>query len=270
MAMTPCKSPLATSSPVACPGRRRATSPRRTPRPAAACGSSAWTTPGKGSSWARNSASSSLRRARSSTSPESPRGKGYAGAIKRWNFRSQDASHGNSVSHRAPGSIGNAKHPGESSRARRWLANSAIAGHRAEPHHRGHRPGETSPPDQGRRTRRTGCRHLRSSGHQATTRGRRRMSLSVASVAGDPLEVSEATFGCAFNEALVHQAVVAYLAGGRSGSRAQKSRGEVRGGGRKPHRQKRTGRARAGSFVAPSGVAAVGRLRRGHNSMRSS
>lgn len=77
------------------------------------------------------------------------------------------------------------------------------------------------------------------------------MSLSVASVAGDPLEVSEASFGCAFNEALVHQAVVAYLAGGRSGSRAQKSRGEVRGGGRKPHRQKRTGRARAGSIRSP-------------------
>ena len=77
------------------------------------------------------------------------------------------------------------------------------------------------------------------------------MSLSVASVAGDPLEVSEATFGCPFNEALVHQAVVAYLAGGRSGSRAQKSRGEVRGGGRKPHRQKRTGRARAGSIRSP-------------------
>lgn len=77
------------------------------------------------------------------------------------------------------------------------------------------------------------------------------MTLSVASVAGAPLEVSEAAFGCDFNEALVHQAVVAYLAGGRSGSRAQKSRGEVRGGGRKPHRQKRTGRARAGSIRSP-------------------
>ncbi len=77
------------------------------------------------------------------------------------------------------------------------------------------------------------------------------MSLSVASVAGTPLEVSEEAFGCAFNEALVHQAVVAYLAGGRSGTRAQKSRGEVRGGGRKPHRQKRTGRARAGSIRSP-------------------
>ena len=63
--------------------------------------------------------------------------------------------------------------------------------------------------------------------------------------------MSEAAFGRAFNEPLVHQAVVAYLAGGRSGTRAQKSRGDVRGGGRKPHRQKRTGRARAGSIRSP-------------------
>ena len=77
------------------------------------------------------------------------------------------------------------------------------------------------------------------------------MSVSVASVAGPAVEVSEAAFGCAFNEPLVHQAVVAYLAGGRSGSKAQKSRGDVRGGGRKPHRQKRTGRARAGSIRSP-------------------
>jgi large subunit ribosomal protein L4 len=63
--------------------------------------------------------------------------------------------------------------------------------------------------------------------------------------------VSEAAFGCAFNEPLVHQVVVAYLAGGRSGSRAQKTRAEVRGGGAKPYRQKGTGRARAGSIRSP-------------------
>lgn len=63
--------------------------------------------------------------------------------------------------------------------------------------------------------------------------------------------VSEAAFGCAFNEPLVHQVVVAYLAGGRSGSRAQKTRAEVRGGGTKPYRQKGTGRARAGSIRSP-------------------
>ena len=68
---------------------------------------------------------------------------------------------------------------------------------------------------------------------------------------GGTIEVSDATFAKDFNEALVHQVVVAYLAGGRSGSRAQKTRAEVRGGGRKPYRQKGTGRARAGSIRSP-------------------
>ena len=68
---------------------------------------------------------------------------------------------------------------------------------------------------------------------------------------GGTIEVSDGTFASDFNEALVHQVVVAYLAGGRSGSRAQKNRSEVRGGGRKPYRQKGTGRARAGSIRSP-------------------
>lgn len=65
------------------------------------------------------------------------------------------------------------------------------------------------------------------------------------------LEVSEATFGREFNEALVHQVVVAYAAGSRQGSRAQKTRSEVSGGGKKPWRQKGTGRARAGTIRSP-------------------
>jgi len=65
------------------------------------------------------------------------------------------------------------------------------------------------------------------------------------------LEVSAATFGRDFNEALVHQVVTAYLAGARSGTRAQKTRTEVRGGGAKPWRQKGTGRARAGTIRSP-------------------
>jgi len=65
------------------------------------------------------------------------------------------------------------------------------------------------------------------------------------------LEVSEATFGRDFNEALVHQVVVAYGAGARQGSKAQKTRSEVRGGGKKPWRQKGTGRARAGTIRSP-------------------
>ena len=65
------------------------------------------------------------------------------------------------------------------------------------------------------------------------------------------LEVSEATFGREFNEALVHQVVVAFAAGARQGTRAQKTRSEVSGGGKKPWRQKGTGRARAGTIRSP-------------------
>jgi large subunit ribosomal protein L4 len=76
------------------------------------------------------------------------------------------------------------------------------------------------------------------------------MELSLKDAAG-ALEVSEATFGLEFNEALVHQVVVAYAAGARQGTRAQKTRSEVSGGGAKPWRQKGTGRARAGTSRGP-------------------
>ena len=75
------------------------------------------------------------------------------------------------------------------------------------------------------------------------------MNLSVK--AGGSIEVSEAAFGREFNEPLVHQVVTAFLAGARQGTRAQKSRSEARGGGRKPWRQKGTGRARAGTIRSP-------------------
>ena len=75
------------------------------------------------------------------------------------------------------------------------------------------------------------------------------MKLAVAG--GKAIDVSENTFGRDFSEALVHQVVTAYLAGGRSGTKAQKTRSEVRGGGRKPWRQKGTGRARAGTIRSP-------------------
>ena len=69
--------------------------------------------------------------------------------------------------------------------------------------------------------------------------------------AGGSVEVSEAAFGREFNEPLVHQVVTAYLAGARQGTRAQKSRSDARGGGRKPWRQKGTGKARAGTIRSP-------------------
>jgi large subunit ribosomal protein L4 len=65
------------------------------------------------------------------------------------------------------------------------------------------------------------------------------------------VDVAESAFGVEFNEALVHQVVNAYLAGGRAGTKAQKNRSQASGGGAKPWRQKGTGRARAGTIRSP-------------------
>jgi len=65
------------------------------------------------------------------------------------------------------------------------------------------------------------------------------------------LEVSEGVFGRAYNEGLIHQLVVAYMASGRSGTKSQKTRAEVSGGGSKPWKQKGSGRARAGTTRGP-------------------
>ncbi len=76
------------------------------------------------------------------------------------------------------------------------------------------------------------------------------MKLDIAGNAGN-VEVSEQAFGATFNEPLIHQVVTAWLAGARSGTKRQKNRTEVRGGGVKPWRQKGTGRARAGTIRSP-------------------
>lgn len=80
------------------------------------------------------------------------------------------------------------------------------------------------------------------------------MELNLAkpgNAAAGKVTVSDIAFGREFNEDLVHQAIVAYMAGGRQGTRAQKTRTEVNGGGKKPFRQKGSGRARAGSIRSP-------------------
>ena len=79
------------------------------------------------------------------------------------------------------------------------------------------------------------------------------MELKIVSPAGaqGTVNVSEVAFGREFNQDLVHQAVVAYMAGARQGTKAQLTRAEVRGGGKKPWRQKGTGRARAGTIRSP-------------------
>ncbi len=75
------------------------------------------------------------------------------------------------------------------------------------------------------------------------------MELQVAN--GSSVAVNENVFAREFNEGLVHQAVVAYMAAGRAGTKAQKTRSDVSGGGSKPFRQKGTGRARAGTIRSP-------------------
>jgi large subunit ribosomal protein L4 len=77
------------------------------------------------------------------------------------------------------------------------------------------------------------------------------MTMQLAVTGGKNIKVSEATFGRDFSEPLVHQVVTAYLAGARSGTKAQKNRAAVSGGGKKPFKQKGTGRARAGTIRSP-------------------
>jgi large subunit ribosomal protein L4 len=77
------------------------------------------------------------------------------------------------------------------------------------------------------------------------------MKLQLHGAADKDLQVSELAFGKEFNEPLIHQVVTAFMAAGRAGTKAQKTRAEVRGGGIKPWRQKGTGRARAGSIRSP-------------------
>jgi large subunit ribosomal protein L4 len=77
------------------------------------------------------------------------------------------------------------------------------------------------------------------------------MELTVTGSKSGSVAVSDETFSREFNEALVHQVVTAYMSGARQGSRAQKTRSEVRGGGKKPWKQKGSGRARAGTIRSP-------------------
>ena len=88
-------------------------------------------------------------------------------------------------------------------------------------------------------------------GLRSTAEGDADESRYVAATGEAAVSVSDAVFGRDYNEPLVHQVVTAYLAGGRAGTKAQKTRAEVRGGGKKPWRQKGTGRARAGTTRSP-------------------
>ncbi len=80
------------------------------------------------------------------------------------------------------------------------------------------------------------------------------MDLNIKTSAGKSsgsVSLSDAVFGVEFKEPLIHQAVVCHFAGGRSGTKGQKTRSDVRGGGAKPFKQKGSGRARAGTIRSP-------------------
>jgi large subunit ribosomal protein L4 len=77
------------------------------------------------------------------------------------------------------------------------------------------------------------------------------MELQLTGSKTKKVELSDAVFGCAYNEPLIHQVVTAFLAAGRAGTQKQKTRAEVRGGGAKPFAQKGGGRARAGTIRSP-------------------
>jgi large subunit ribosomal protein L4 len=77
------------------------------------------------------------------------------------------------------------------------------------------------------------------------------MELQLSGSKNQKIELADAVFDCEFNEALIHQVVTAFLAGGRAGTAAQKTRSEVSGGGIKPWSQKGSGRARAGTIRSP-------------------
>lgn len=77
------------------------------------------------------------------------------------------------------------------------------------------------------------------------------MELQLIDANKKKIDISDDVFACAYNEALIHQVVTAYLAAGRAGTQAQKTRSEVRGGGAKPFKQKGGGRARAGTIRSP-------------------
>ena len=213
-------------------------------------------------------------------------GKGFAGTMKRHNFAGGMKTHGNSVSHRAPGSIGQRQTPGRVFKGKRMSGHMGVRNRTIEnlrivevdvprnlllisgavPGAEGGRvvvrpsvkaAGQDAPPQadaeqgSGRRRRQARApapRPARPTRRQEVTA--MKLQLKNAAPASE-IQLSDAAFGRAYNEALVHQVVTAYMAAGRAGTKAQKTRAEVRGGGKKPWSQKGTGQARAGSIRSP-------------------
>ena len=183
-------------------------------------------------------------------------GKGFAGAVKRHNFRTQDATHGNSLAHRAPGSIGQNQTPG------RVFKGKKMAGHMGNKRRTTHNlqvvrvDAERNlllirgavPGSKGADVMIKPAIKRLNSGELMT------MQVAMQNAAGadgGTIDLSDKAFAATYNETLVHQAVTAYMAAARAGTKANKTRSDVSGGGAKPFRQKGTGRARAGTTRSP-------------------
>ena len=234
---------------------------------------------------AATSKSTCSARGKSSMSPARRWAKAFQGTMKRHNFAGGMKTHGNSVSHRAPGSIGQRQTPGRVFKGKRMsghmgvrnrtienlrivevdvarnllLISGAVPGaeggrvivkpsvkaagqarrqklmpNKAPAAAKGASAGKGAAPAA------KGCQEV--TPHEAPVKERHPAS---------DIQLSDVAFGRAYNEALIHQVVTAYQAAGRAGTKKQKSRAEVRGGGKKPGARKGTGQARAGSIRSP-------------------
>ena len=175
--------------------------------------------------------------------------------MKRHGFHGLSASHGAQRKHRSPGSIGGCATPGRVFKGVRMAGR--MGGERTTTPRpdraRGRRRARPAP-DQGCRPRPQGRLILVRSAIQAPSPPRRRprerhrqRRLAVRRQESQDVELPDEIFAAQVNVPLIHQVVVAQHAAARQGTHATKTRGEVRGGGRKPYRQKGTGRARQGS-----------------------
>lgn len=180
------------------------------------------------------------------------KGKGFAGVMKRHNFKGGKASHGAHRVHRMPGSIGGCATPGRVFKGMRMagrMGNERVTTQNLTIHAvdaekgllliKGAVPG----PNGGLVLVRTAAKGLEVMS-----------TIDILSPAGDKagtVELPAEIFDAKTSVPLIHQVVVAQLAAARQGTHKTKTRGEVRGGGRKPYRQKGTGRARQGSTRAP-------------------
>lgn len=183
------------------------------------------------------------------------KGKGFAGVMKRHNFKGLGAGHGVQRKHRSPGLIGGCATPGRVFKGMRMagrMGNERVTTQNLTIHAvdaekgllliKGAVPG----PNGGLVLVRTAAKGLEVMS-----------TIDILSPAGDKagtVELPSEIFDAKTSVPLIHQVVVAQLAAARQGTHKTKTRGEVRGGGRKPYRQKGTGRARQGSTRAPQFV----------------